>query len=97
MEYGKIEHCLLFMRNVRCVLETNTRKIKLNIDRYIKETTTKICKRTKNKNQLSKKLFDGNILYRTDVIKKVLIVEPVGRVWFLSDNRKSPYHQIACR
>ena len=68
MEYGKIEHCLLFMRNVRCVLETNTRKIKPNIDKYIKETTTQIYKRTKTKINYQQKLFDENILYRTDVI-----------------------------
>lgn len=47
------------MRNVRCILETNTRKIKPNIDKYIKETKTKIYKGNKNsniqedKNQLS--------------------------------------------
>ena len=86
------------MRNVRCVLETNTRKIKPDIDKYIKEIKTQIYKRTKKtKINYQQKLFDKNILYRTDVIRKVLIVEPVGRVWFLSDNRKSPYHQIACR
>ena len=68
-----------------------------NIDKYIKEIKTQIYKRTKTKINYQQKLFGRNILYQTDVIKKVLIVEPVGRVWFLSDNRKSPYHQIACR
>lgn len=38
------------MRNVRCILETNTRKIKPNIDKYIKETKTKIYKGNNNSN-----------------------------------------------
>lgn len=61
MEYGKIEHCLLFMRNVRCILETNTRKIKPNIDKYIKETKTQIYKRNNNSNIQEDKKQESNI------------------------------------
>ena len=49
------------MRNVRCVLETNTRKIKPNIDKYIKETTTKIYKGNNNSNIQEDKKQESNI------------------------------------
>lgn len=49
------------MRNVRCILETNTRKIKPDIDKYIKETKTQIYKRNNNSNIQEDKKQESNI------------------------------------